>query len=458
MPLSSVFAFESKATTLFKSDADASPGEEEESSSASAALRERRRRRATTTAAAAASSSSSSSSSPSDGGGEVPPPPPAFDYDSPLPDSRYTQALSTTTTNTGGLSVASRLRDHYDAVFGDPREPDGRRFSFDPWHVKAGEGKDGEDAPGLPPSDDEDGGHHDVAEGERDAASAQVQYSLTRAQCSDFFPEELFDDLADEMTALGRTIGLTATTNPWISMYMDGDLQNFHTDAPHGPMAWVLGLTRDADFKGGETVLLRPEMLDYWRDFDGSRGLESPSILRYVPSYELGRCLAFDGRVPHGVNRVDGARDVRNCRVVAHGWFADPQVCWFGPWGGGMTTTTEEEGEDGPIGGEEGALDDTLRPLVEALGDGEIGRVTGYLAVRIVISPCGEVSDVRSVCDTLMADPEDFRGVIGYDESDRPVMEDACADVRLTIFEALKGAAFSEGDEGRSAVVPFAFS
>ena len=50
---------------------------------------------------------------------------------------------------------------------------------------------------------------------------------------------------------------------------MDGCSQNFHTDAPHGPYAFVLSLTPDGShgfadgpapgwFEGGETTLLRP--------------------------------------------------------------------------------------------------------------------------------------------------------------------------------------------------------
>ena len=102
-------------------------------------------------------------------------------------------------------------------------------------------------------------------------------------------------------------------------------------------------------------------------------------------------------------------------------------------------------------------LDQVLQPLVETLGSGEIGRVVGYLAVRVEVDADGSVSNVLAVCDTLRADPEDFRGVIGYDEADRPVMEDAVADVRLSTHETLKDLYFEEGDEGRAVVVPFAF-
>jgi len=114
-------------------------------------------------------------------------------------------------------------------------------------------------------------------------------------------------------------------------------------------------------------------------------------------------------------------------------------------------------------------LDEALRPLVETLGSGEIGRVLGYLAVRCEIDRYGCVEDVTAVCDTMRADVDDFRGTIGADEEGREVKEDAVADVRLTVYEALKGLVFGKGDgeeeydgemeglEGHSVVIPFAF-
>jgi hypothetical protein len=158
----------------------------------------------------------------------------------------------------------------------------------------------------------------------------------------------------------------------------------------------------------------------------------------------LGRCIAFDPRVPHGVNRVTGnGQNPQRARVVIHGWFNEPEACWLGPW------SSQEEAN--------ALLDQVLQPLVEILGNGEIGRVVGYLAVRAKVHADGSVDQVLTVCDTLRSDPEDFRGVIGYDEADRPVMEDAVADVRLSIFETLKDLNFGEGEEGRAVVVPFEF-
>lgn len=169
---------------------------------------------------------------------------------------------------------------------------------------------------------------------------------------------------------------------------------------------------------------------------------------RFIPPTPLGRCIAFDPRVPHGVNRVTGTQDPRKGRVVIHGWFNEPETCWFGPW--------DSEHEDG-TSSRITTLDAAIQPLVETLGTGEIGRVMGYLAVRLEINADGLVEEVKAVCDTLQADWDDFRGIIGYDEADNPVMEDAVSDVRLTAFELLKGVVFESGAEGRTVVVPFLF-
>lgn len=193
-------------------------------------------------------------------------------------------------------------------------------------------------------------------------------------------------------------------------------------------------------------MIMQPEVLDLWRNFEAGNAMECGNIIRYIPATPLGRCIAFDPRIPHGVTRMIGTNDPRRARVVVHGWFNDPEVCWFGPWGGDETTAEAAE-----------SLDESLQPLVETLGSGEIGRVVGYLAARVQIDEDGCVDHVYAVCDTIQADPEDFRGVIGYDEADRPVMEDAVGDIRLNVYEALKNLQFGDGPPGRALVVPFAF-
>jgi hypothetical protein len=264
--------------------------------------------------------------------------------------------------------------------------------------------------------------------------------------------------LTDELVSLGQSVGLTAITPPWISIYTNGDMQNLHADAPQGPLAYVFSLSNEGDFEGGETIMLRRQILEHWKGFDGSKGLETPSIMRYIPPYPLGRCIAFDPRVPHGVNIVRGSQDPRKARVVIHGWFQDPQMVYFGDWSLQQDEIDDDEDDD-----EEESmtstemLDDALAKCIEALDENDIGRVCGYLSVRLEVAASGEILGVLAVADTLQADLDDFRGVIGYDQNDNPVIEDAVADVKLTIYEILKGIWLPAGLDGRAVVVPFSF-
>lgn len=371
---------------------------------------------------------------------------PNFGLTVSLPESQYTQVLYTNDL----YSVAGKLRQHYDDHFRDPRQPNANRFVWDPWYVSVGDvTKDRMLLDNSESMDSTTTTCSNQVPGEHEATLAQTQYSLKRIQCNNFFTEQDFSTLVEELTLLGRSIGLTAITPPWMSMYTNGDMQNFHTDAPQGPMAFVLSLCKENQFQGGETMLLRPNVMDMWKGFNGSVGLETGQILRYIPPTPLGRFIAFDPRVPHGVNRVGGIQgngnDPRYARIVVHGWYNQPEVCWFGPW------------EDSDVQDLQGMLDEALQGIVETLDGGEIGRVVGYLACQLDVGEDGEVVDVLGVCDTLQADWEDYRGIIGYDEADRPVMEDATSDIKLTIYENLKNLNFGPGKKDRSIVVPFLF-
>lgn len=195
----------------------------------------------------------------------------SFDYQKSLPESEYAQVLISE------LPIALELREYWDRQFQDPRQPDAKRFAWDPWYVEVGDGKFGDE---VSSSDS----NQEPVQGEVSATNRQIQYSLKRTTTSSFLDDEkggdLYDRLVDELVGLGSSVGLSSITPPWISLYTDGDMQNYHTDAPHGPLAFVLSLCREGDFSGGETMILQPQMLEYWRGFDGSNGIECGSIVR----------------------------------------------------------------------------------------------------------------------------------------------------------------------------------
>jgi hypothetical protein len=121
-------------------------------------------------------------------------------------------------------------------------------------------------------------------------------------------------------------LGCAAVSDPWLSYYIDGGRQELHTDSPHGPWSYVFSLTRDAGFTGGETLLLRDDVLDYWAaGFGDGRALERDDLMHRVSS-EFDQLVVFDARVPHGVSVVEGTSDPLRGRVVLHGWFQPPAL------------------------------------------------------------------------------------------------------------------------------------
>lgn len=100
------------------------------------------------------------------------------------------------------------------------------------------------------------------------------QYVHLRTPAASFFggdPENsedsgIFPTLCDLITEFGqRQLGMNSISPPWLSCYLDGHEQRLHTDAPHGPWAFVLSLTSDqaeAMMRGGETAILKPFVAD----------------------------------------------------------------------------------------------------------------------------------------------------------------------------------------------------
>lgn len=145
-------------------------------------------------------------------------------------------------------SLVTDLRSHFDERFENPLETRSDRFCWDYWHVP-------------------------------------YQYSLLRTPANAFFPPTLYDRLEDALCEWGeRMLGCRGVSPVWLSYYIDGCHQELHTDAPHGPWAFVLSITdlEERCFKGGETVILEPTVLDYWRHFDPSQGIEMQQLVTSI--------------------------------------------------------------------------------------------------------------------------------------------------------------------------------
>ncbi|MBL7713859.1 MAG: 2OG-Fe(II) oxygenase [Bdellovibrionales bacterium] len=215
------------------------------------------------------------------------------------------------------------------------------------------------------------------------------QYTLLRTPAAHFFGPKLFDGLTQSLLRFGReNFGCTGLTPPWLSCYVEGCQQQFHVDMPHGPLAYVWSLTpHQAAFVGGETQFIRPEVLDYWKNYDRWNGAESEAIVGKIAP-RFGRLVVFDPRVPHGVSEVRGVHDVRKARLVIHGWFSNPQPAIDG----GLSPTNASRGIQEILADIDGMVaDQSLR---------------GLISFSFMVSPAGKVGRLQVRASTLqIAEP-----------------------------------------------------
>ncbi len=250
----------------------------------------------------------------------------------------------------GFYDQARALRGVFDERFGEVRSTRADRFVWDYWHVPD-------------------------------------QYTLLRTPAWEYFPEALYRRFHEALVLWGRrTLGCWDVSPPWLSCYVEGCQQHLHSDVPHGPWAWVYSLTPGRPkFSGGETELLRPEVLDYWPHFTDAADRELSSFVTRIPA-RFNRLVVFDPRFPHGVTRVSGTHDPREGRLVVHGWFTEPRPFVEG-------------------GHAAAAVDRVLEDAVPALGEAvgaEEGPLHGMLSVRLDLARDGSVTRARTLADTLV--------------------------------------------------------
>jgi len=242
---------------------------------------------------------------------------------------------------------AAPLRRTFDERFADPRSTRGDRFLWDWWHV-----------PG--------------------------QYTALRTPAWTYFPRKAYDAFHNRLVAWGReTLGCHDISPPWLSNYIDGCRQELHGDLPHGPWAFVFSLTnwRGRVFTGGETMLLRDEVLDFWHDFRSVRAVEEGELVRTVEP-KFNRLTVFDPRIPHGVRPVAGTRDPREGRLVIHGWFVQPRPFVRGPL---------------PVRALEARIGDLTGELGAWIGDLPIA---GMLSLAFSVDGRGSVRGLKILSDT----------------------------------------------------------
>lgn len=251
---------------------------------------------------------------------------------------------------------ARALRGVFDERFAEPRSTRGDRFVWDYWHV-----------PG--------------------------QYTALRTPAWTYFPGELYAKFHSRLVAWGReTLGCHDVSPPWLSLYVEGCRQELHGDLPHGPWAFVFSLTnwRGRTFRGGETMLVRDEVLDFWHDFASVRSVEEKELIAEVAP-QFSRLTVFDPRIPHGVRQVTGTHDPRAGRLVIHGWFVQPRPFIRGPL---------------PVRSLAARIADLTHQLGSWLGDLPIA---GMLSFSFTVDRRGGLSGLRTLSDTTRVPRADER-------------------------------------------------
>ncbi len=254
----------------------------------------------------------------------------------------------------GFAPEARALRAQFEEKFSDPRSTRNDRFVWDLWNVPN-------------------------------------QYTALRTPAYLYFSKRVYDAFHQRLVWWGRrNLGCHDVSPPWLSCYVNGCEQRLHGDLPHGHWAFVYSLTPWATrrFTGGETLLVRDEVLDFFRDFRSERSIEEPDVLTEIEP-RFNRLTVFDPRIPHGVRRVDGSMNPVDGRLVIHGWFVQPRPFIEGP-------LKERELAS--------RIDDLSQVLAPALQAGL--PVSGLASFSLQVSAAGQVTQVRPLCDTTRVPAE----------------------------------------------------
>ncbi len=246
---------------------------------------------------------------------------------------------------------AVALRTHFEQRFARPRQTTDDRFVWDLWNV-----------PG--------------------------QYTALRTPAWQYFPKATYDAFHQRLVWWGRRVlGCHDVSPPWLSCYVNGCEQRLHGDLPHGQWAFVFSLTpwTRRTFRGGETLILTDDVLDFWDHFQSTRTQEEPELVEAIEP-RFNRLTVFDPRLPHGVRRVDGSMDPVEGRLVIHGWFVQPRPFIEGP----LTEAQLSKGID--------AITAAIGPVFE----GGL-EVAGLLSLGFTVTIRGEVKGLRVLSDTTRA-------------------------------------------------------
>lgn len=245
-------------------------------------------------------------------------------------------------------SQASSLRRHFEKSFENPLQTHESRFVWDYWNVPD-------------------------------------QYRLIRTPAYNYFDESSYKKFHTHLVNWGReNLGCHDISPSWLSYYVEGCRQELHADVPHGPWAFVYSLSPQVQkFSGGETLILKDRVLNYWTQFATGESLERKSFIEKIPP-SFNRLIVFDPRVPHGVSEVEGVTDPLEARLVIHGWFVQPRPYVVG----GLTVAAVEKV--------------LTAALQESEGDfQQMGSLHGTMSFRLFVGANGQVTESKILTNTV---------------------------------------------------------
>ncbi len=217
------------------------------------------------------------------------------------------------------------------------------------------------------------------------------QFSQLRTPARAFFPAALIAAFEARLLRwAGAAYGVSRFGGPpWLSVITDGGFQSLHRDGPNGQIAFTFALGRRGAFRGGETLIARDELLDYFRT-----GSHRPAVA-HTPLFDEisprpNRLIAFDSRIPHAVRTVEGPRHARDGRIALQGWL-EAAGCVV----------------EGRLA--HGEVDDAVGANVKRLAPRALRGAEGLVAVRVEVQTngCARTAEIRA--STLVPTGPDAR-------------------------------------------------
>lgn len=184
-------------------------------------------------------------------------------------------------------NLAIKLRTQFERIYSNPRKSNSKRAIWDPWFI-------------------------------------QDQFNSLRTQPDQLWSTATSNTLHQALKKFGEeNLGCGVPTKPWVSLYLKNHFQHFHTDATHGPWAYVWSLSTHPLFQSqgeGSTYLFETEL----NLNSVMSSFEKPQLCPSIAPL-FSQLLLFDPRIPHGVEAVESnLMDPRDGRLVVHGWFTFP--------------------------------------------------------------------------------------------------------------------------------------